>query len=78
MSHEDRTSPPRLRNGSAVQVRSDHVAKLCDSVITKVAGTLAFLPERDSLGVCFRRNHAAIGGAHLNVITEYFALTQNG
>ena len=49
-----------------------------DVTFTNVAVALAFLRERGILEVRYRRNYAATQCAHLNAMTEYFALADNG
>ena len=45
---------------------------------TNVAVTLAFLRERSILEVRHRRNYAATGSVHLDAMTEFHALAENG
>ena len=45
---------------------------------TNVAVTLAFLRERGILEVRYRRNYAATDSAHLDAMTEFCALADNG
>jgi len=49
-----------------------------DVTFTNVAVTLAFLRERSILDVRYRRNYAATHCVHLDAMTEYFALAENG
>ncbi len=49
-----------------------------DVTFTNVAVALAFLRERGILDVRYRRNYAATQCAHLDAMTEYFALAENG
>jgi hypothetical protein len=49
-----------------------------DVTFTNVAVTLAFLRERGILDVRLRRNYAATDAAHLDAMTEYHALAENG
>jgi hypothetical protein len=49
-----------------------------DVTFTNVAVALAFLRERGILDVRYRRNYAATPCAHLDAMTEYFALAENG
>lgn len=45
---------------------------------TNVAVALAFLRERSILDVRYRRNYAATDGVHLDAMTEFHALADNG
>ncbi len=45
---------------------------------TQVAVALAFLKERGIVATRYRRNYAATSSAHLDAMTEYFALAENG
>ena len=49
-----------------------------DLPFTQVAVALAFLKERGIVETRYRRNYAATGGVHLDAMTEYLALVQNG
>lgn len=49
-----------------------------DLPFTQVAVALAFLKERGIVETRYRRNYAATPCAHLDAMTEYFALAQNG
>ncbi len=49
-----------------------------DVTFTNVAVALAFLRERGILNVRYRRNYAATDAVHLDAMTEYFALAENG
>lgn len=49
-----------------------------DLPFTQVAVALAFLKERGIVETRYRRNYAATDGVHLDAMTEYFALAQNG
>jgi predicted Rossmann fold nucleotide-binding protein DprA/Smf involved in DNA uptake len=45
---------------------------------TQVAVALAFLKERGIVETRYRRNYAATKCAHLDAMTEYYALAENG
>jgi len=49
-----------------------------DVTFTNVAVALAFLRERSILDVRYRRNYAATDAVHLDAMTEYWALAENG
>ncbi len=49
-----------------------------DVRFTQVAVALAFLRERSILDVRYRRNYAATDAVHLDAMTEYFVLAENG
>jgi hypothetical protein len=49
-----------------------------DVTFTNVAVALAFLRERGVLDVRRRRNYAATESVHLDAMTEYHALAENG
>ena len=49
-----------------------------DVTFTNVAVALAFLRERGILDVRYRRNYAATQCAHLDAMTEFHALAENG
>ncbi len=49
-----------------------------DVTFTNVAVVLAFLRERGVLDVRHRRNYAATESVHLDAMTEYHALAENG
>jgi hypothetical protein len=49
-----------------------------DLPFTQVAVALAFLKERGIVETRFRRNYAASVAAHLDAMTEYWALAENG
>jgi len=49
-----------------------------DVTFTNVAVTLAFLRERGILDTRHRMNYAASAGIHLDAMTEYHALAENG
>jgi hypothetical protein len=46
--------------------------------LTQVAVALAFFKDRGIVETRHRRNYAAISCAHLDAMTEYFALAENG
>ncbi len=45
---------------------------------TQVAVALAFLKERGVIETRYRRNHAATDSVHLDAMTEFHALAENG
>ena len=45
---------------------------------TPVAVALAFLKERSIIETRYRRNYAATNGAHLDAMTEFYALAEDG
>ena len=49
-----------------------------DLPFTQVAVALAFLKERGIVETRYRRNYAATDSVHLDAMTEYFALAENG
>ena len=49
-----------------------------DLPFTQVAVALAFLKERGIVETRYRRNYAATLGAHLDAMTEFHALAENG
>jgi len=49
-----------------------------DVTFTNVAVAMAFLRERGILDVRCRRNCAATDAVHLDAMTEYYALAENG
>ncbi len=49
-----------------------------DLPFTQVAVALAFLKERGIVDTRYRRSFAATRSAHLDAMTEYFALAENG
>ena len=49
-----------------------------DLPFTQVAVVLAFLKERGIVEMRYRRNYAATQGAHLDAMTEFYALAENG
>jgi len=49
-----------------------------DVTFTQVAVVLAFLKERGLLDTRYRRNYAATDAVHLDAMTEYHALAENG
>ena len=49
-----------------------------DLPFTRVAVALAFLKERGIVGTRCRRNYAATDGVHLDAMTEFCALAENG
>ncbi len=49
-----------------------------DLPFTQVAVALAFLKERGIVETRYRRNHAATQSAHLDAMTEFCALAENG
>ena len=49
-----------------------------DVTFTNVAVALAFLRERSILDVRHRRNYAATNAVHLDAMTEFYALAENG
>ncbi len=56
----------------------EFVAQREDLPFTHVAVTLAFLRERGILEVRYRWNYAATNSVHLDAMTEFFALAENG
>lgn len=49
-----------------------------DLPLTQVAVALSFLKERGIVETRYRRNHAATQCAHLDAMTEFCALAENG
>jgi len=49
-----------------------------DLPFTQVAVALAFLKERGIVETRYRRNYAATDSVHLDAMTEYCALAENG
>jgi len=49
-----------------------------DLPFTQVAVALAFLKERGIVETRYRRNYAAAQCAHLDAMTEFYALAENG
>ena len=49
-----------------------------DLPFTRVAVALAFLKERGCVTTRYRRNYAASDGVHLDAMTEFHALAENG
>ena len=49
-----------------------------DLPFTQVAVALVFLKERDIVETRYRRNYAATGGVHLDAMTEFYALAEDG
>jgi len=49
-----------------------------DLPFTQVAVALAFLKERGIVDTRYRRNYAATGSVHLDAMTEFCALAENG
>ena len=49
-----------------------------DLPFTQVAVALAFLKERGIVETRYRRNYAATQCAHLDAMTEFYALAENG
>ncbi len=49
-----------------------------DVRFTQVAVALAFLKERGIVETRYRRNYAATPCAHLDAMTEFYALAENG
>ena len=49
-----------------------------DLPFTQVAVALAFLKERGIVETRYRRNYAATDGVHLDAMTEFCALAENG
>jgi len=49
-----------------------------DLPFTQIAVALAFLKERGIVETRYRRNHAATQYAHLDAMTEFYALAENG
>jgi len=49
-----------------------------DLPFTQAAVALAFLKERGVVETRFRRNYAATAAVHLDAMTEYCALAENG
>ena len=49
-----------------------------DLPFTQVAVALAFLKERGIVDTRYRRNYAATGAVHLDAMTEFYALAENG
>ena len=45
---------------------------------TQVAVALAFLKERSIIETRYRRNYAATDSVHLDAMTEFHALAENG
>ena len=45
---------------------------------TQVAVALAFLKERGVIETRYRRNYAATDSVHLDAMTEFYALAENG
>jgi hypothetical protein len=56
----------------------EKIAEHEDLPFTQVAVALAFLRERGILDVRYRRNYAATTSVHLDAMTEYWALAENG
>lgn len=49
-----------------------------DLPFSQVAVTLAFLKERGIIATRYRRNYAATPSAHLDAMTEFYALAEKG
>jgi len=49
-----------------------------DLPFTQVAVALGFLKERSIVETRYRRNYASTSVVHLDAMTEYFALAENG
>ncbi len=49
-----------------------------DVTFTNLAVTLAFLRERGMLEIRFRRNYAVTTMVHLDAMTEFYALAEDG
>ena len=49
-----------------------------DLPFTQAAVALAFLKERGIVETRYRRNYAATDGVHLDAMTEFYALAENG
>jgi hypothetical protein len=49
-----------------------------DLPFTQVAVALAFLKERGIVETRYRRNYAATDSVHLDAMTEFYALAENG
>ena len=49
-----------------------------DLPFTQIAVALAFLKERGIVETRYRRNYAATQCAHLDAMTEFYALAENG
>ena len=49
-----------------------------DLPFTQVAVALAFMKERGCVTTRYRRSYAATDGVHLDAMTEYHALAENG
>ena len=49
-----------------------------DLPFTQVAVALAFLKERGIIEMRYRRSYAATDSVHLDAMTEYWALAENG
>ncbi len=56
----------------------DSLAKGEDLPFTQVAVALAFLKERGVVQTRYRHNYAATQCAHLDALTEFHALAENG
>lgn len=56
----------------------ESLAQREDLPLTRVAVALAFLKERGIVETCYRRNYAATECAHLDAMTEFYALAENG
>ena len=54
------------------------LVKRDDLPFTQVAVALAFLKERGIVDTRYRRNYAATASAHLDAMTEFHALAENG
>ena len=63
-------------NGAAFTVES--LVECEDLPFTQVAVALAFLKERSIVETRYRRNYAATQCAHLDAMTEFHALAENG
>ena len=56
----------------------ESLAQAEDLPFTQVAVALAFLKERGIVETRYRRNYAATDSAHLDAMSEYHALAENG
>ena len=52
---------------------------MCENLpFTQVAVALAFLKERGIVETRYRRNYSATDSVHLDAMTEFYALAENG
>ena len=56
----------------------ESLAEAEDLPFTRVAVALAFVKERGVVETRYRRNYAATDSVHLDAMTEYHALAENG